>query len=894
MIALKLIEEIKQKKNDYPSLEELYNYSIKLNKQYENEEYHDFFITLRTASNFIMSIYEKKSLTKILESPLWLDTRNITKGVYSFNSIESKINNIESEIVEALDEIEVSRDASNGILHGKYDKIAFEIYPEMLPNSMSLNILIQSGLIGIVYRCDEKKKNEEYTKKIKYESLFKIPTIEEYNEKYPDNFDNNTDLYNQYLDYIINNKENKFLDTYDSLKIVKYFWNNEFDEIDKILKNVTNKSKNREMQIQLAKAYCSKFNKNTIEKWEELYENSKDEMPFLARIALNNLINTSSIQTSDNFSNWLEKRKELNDHIKNYTLENDTEYDESISLKTLYNDCIKKYSGGTELGHNDNNYVLIKHMIVEWLEVYINRINFGLFELAAKHYQALLKILTLQFSIYGKKDILIIDIYYKLLLNGNDIINFKSILENIPIKTEDNSKIETMLSKITKKHGILNTQELIFIECFISFLAEKEIKQFLQKIESYFTQFLDESRTLEGNTLNRLGQYITSYIFLLKNSKLAWDKEKTNILCLFKNITINKNSYRSLDIRGDGIIHKLIYLFKQYKDDINDSFLEEFKSYLIVHYDKKSATENNNENIDYENKIYSDLALLYTFLNKKLPKEYSDKITDKALYLYENGKSLQKPSEYDIKYLVDYCKKNVLKYKLYIESKPRAVTSYAIVPNNIFNLLRITYENDIYIDEAKNIFYDFIEYLYNQEIINDIDILIGTLNTIFLIVLNKANIDFEKSPIDQEVFIKYCDISHWGKKITEGSLNFYFERAGESIVSILNAYVLTLRILLEKDLFDIEDLNRIFLVQWHQRTVKYSSIFIHISDVVPEKYKEILQLQIIKWICESPLNIGINILEVYKYIYGGDKERLDIIKKICPDIAPALLNRLNL
>ena len=90
------------------------------------------------------------------------------------------------------------------------------------------------------------------------------------------------------------------------------------------------------------------------------------------------------------------------------------------------------------------------------------------------------------------------------------------------------------------------------------------------------------------------------------------------------------------------------------------------------------------------------------------------------------------------------------------------------------------------------------------------------------------------------------------------------------------------------------ELNRLSNILWHQYTVRHAlALLIHFHKRLKKEYMPTLQIQIIKWIVNLPLNISLSLIKIYKYIYRNDLESINKIKEMHPEINIQLLNELN-
>ena len=229
-----MINALKEKSSINSEFQKLYNFAFEFNKDYENKNFYNIIINLRKCSNYICTIYGVRSLENIISSVIWKKVSSSSERLYTtkylYNYIQ-KYSNIDDFFIDSFNDITNSRDIANSNLHPQFKKYSFKISEYNLPHFNSINILIEIGLFGLNYKNEINSNDEIYL-----ENIFELPTEEDY-----DNYIKNNNIKNHtlfefiYVEYIINNKDNEFLDKYDALKIAKYFWNQNYKEIINIL-----------------------------------------------------------------------------------------------------------------------------------------------------------------------------------------------------------------------------------------------------------------------------------------------------------------------------------------------------------------------------------------------------------------------------------------------------------------------------------------------------------------------------------------------------------------------------------------------------------------------------------------------------------------------------------
>lgn len=872
IISNKLINSLKKKSENNKDFKKLFEFALNFNNYYQQKDYQNFFINLRKCSDYVESIYRVDYLKDILTSALW----NEVSGLRNLNSMDY--------LNKYIEDITVSRDFANSSLHVQFNKNEFYIDENNLPNKNSINILIQIGLFGIDYIIEN--INTKDLNEISLETVFDLPTEDNYNNyKQNNNIKSLKRLEDIYLDYIINNENNDFLDKYSSLKIAKYIWNCDFISVRKIVKSELKKSSNSKKdnkyyQLLLANSIvdmeCNKIKeaKNSLK-----IILSKCNLNYLNDIADNILTMLGEIKYLDNKINYnLKKPLNLPNYNNNLT-------------NVLYDDFIKAYSGSISLSVIDYKYYILSSNIRKWLNVYIKFISLGLFNNINSHYKILLKEQIIQYGIYKDNNEIMMHVFFILLksnIPNNTLIDKTMLIIEDMISNKDIESIKNYLDLLIKS-SIVSGVGIKFIIKYIYLLDKEQLKILIKKREEWFNKFINKNeRSLKDfRNLELYNSHLDLYIAILKTSKEAWDKEKYNIIALIE----NKKDYI---MRINFIIDKIIYqLFPIYKDAIDNEYIEKWISFLNKLYKDKKMHRflfTQNAEIDLKYKV----ILTFSNLNRKIDEKYLKEYSDISFYLYYGSETLPNINKDNIKYLYKYCEKYFIEFKNSIKYSEDSNIAYII-----YNLLTITKQYDYFLDEAKKLLNDFLEYFYNQ---NHTTFMYGVLISILEKILEDYNSDeyIDKIKInileliDSNIIEKYSSYSNWSDRIEKSYSLFYRDKSKGSIKDIIKSYFDCISLIINDKELGLLELNRLSNILWHQYTIKYAStLLIHFHRRLKKEYLATLQIQIIKWIVNLPLNISLSLIKIYKYIYRNDLESINKIKEMHPKINIQLLNELN-
>lgn len=876
IISKKLVDSLKKKSENNNEFKKLFEFALKFNNYYQQKDYKNFVINLRECSDYVSSIYRVDYLKDILTSALWNEVSGLHNALHSMNYLD--------EYIKSFDDIMISRDFANSSLHTEFNKNEFYIDENNLPNKNSINILIQIGLFGIDYIIEN--INTKDLNEISLETVFDLPTENDYNNyKQKNNIKYAKRLENMCLDYIIDNEDNDFLNEYPALKIAKYVWNCDFISVRKIVKNELNKfsnskKDNRYYQLLLANSIvdieCNKIKeaKNNLK-----IILSKCKINYLNNIAKNILIILGEIKYLKNKINY--------DIKKPINLPN---YDKDIR-EVLYNDFIKRYSGSVSLGVIDYKYYILNSTIIKWLNVYIKFISLGLFNNINSHYEILLTEQVIQYCIYKNNNEIMTHIFFILLksnISNNSLIDKTLLIIEDMISNKYIENIKIYLDLLIK-NSIVSIVGIKFIIKYIYLLDKKQLEILIKKREEWFNKFINNNERSIKDLLNLelYNSHLDLYIAILKISKEVWDKEKYNIIELIE----NKKNYI---IRINSIIDKIIYqLFPIYKDTIDNEYIEKWISFLNKLYKDKEMhrfLSTQNAEIDLKYKV----ILTFSNLDRKIDKKYLKEYFDISFYLYYESKTLPNISKDNIKHLYERCEKYFIEFKnstKYVEDSDIAYL--------IYNLLIITKKYGYFFNESKKLLNNFLEYFCNQ---NHTIFRFGVLISILVIVLEDYNSEEYKDKlkinilelIDSNIIEKYSSYSNWNDIIENSYSLFYSDKSKGSINDIIKSYFDCISSIINNTELGLLELNRLSNILWHQYTVRHAlALLIHFHKRLKKEYMPTLQIQIIKWIVNLPLNISLSLIKIYKYIYRNDLESINKIKEMHPEINIQLLNELN-
>lgn len=876
IISKKLINSLKKKSENNNEFKKLFQFALNFNNYYQQKDYQNFFINLRECSDYISSIYRVDYLKDILTSALWNEVSSLHNTLHSMNYLDGYI--------KSFDDIMISRDFANHSLHTEFNKNEFYIDKNNLPNKNSINILIQIGLFGVDYVI--KNVNTKNSNEVSLETIFNFPTEDDYNNyKQKNNIKYAKRLENMCLDYIIDNEDNDFLNEYPALKIAKYIWNCDFISVREIVKNELEKISNSKKdskyyQLLLANSIvdmeCNKIKKAKNNLKIIL---SKCKINYLNNIAKNILIMLGETKYLKNKINY--------DIKKPINLPN---YDKDIR-EVLYNDFIKRYSGSVSLGVIDYKYYILNSTIIEWINVYIKFISLGLFNNINSHYEILLTEQVIQYCIYKNNNEIMAHIFFILLksnISNNSLIDKTMLIIEDMISNKDIENIKIYLDLLIK-NSIVSIVGIKFIIKYIYLLDKKQLKILIKKREEWFNKFINNNeRSIKDlYNLELCNSHLDLYIAILKISKELWDKEKYNIIELIE----NKKNYI---IRINSIIDKIIYqLFPMYKDTIDNEYIEKWISFLNKLYKDKEMhrfLSTQNAEIDLKYKV----LLTFSNLDRKIDEKYLKEYFDISFYLYYESKALPNISKDNIKHLYERCEKYFIEFKKSIKNMEDSDIAYLI-----YNLLTITKKYDYFFNEAKKLLNDFLEYFCNQ---NNTIFRFGVLISILVIILEDYNseeyIDKIKinilELIDSNIIEKYSSYSNWSDRIENSYSLFYSDKSRVSINDIIKSYFDCIASIINNTELGLLELNCLSNILWHQYTIRHAlALLIHFYKRLKKEYIPTLQIQIIKWIVNLPLNISSHLIKIYKYIYKDDLESINKIKEMYPEINIQLLNELD-
>ncbi|TXJ50339.1 hypothetical protein [Brachyspira aalborgi] len=877
IISKKLVDSLKKKSENNNEFKKLFEFALKFNNYYQQKDYKNFVINLRECSDYVSSIYRVDYLKDILTSALWNEVSGLHNALHSMNYLD--------EYIKSFDDIMISRDFANSSLHTEFNKNEFYIDENNLPNKNSINILIQIGLFGIDYIIEN--INTKDLNEISLETVFDLPTENDYNNyKQKNNIKSLKGLEDIYLDYIINNENNDFLDKYYALRIAKYIWDCDFISVREIVKNelekISNSKKdNRYYQLLLANSIvdmeCNKIKeaKNSLK-----IILSKCNLNYLNDIADNILTMLGEFKYLDNQINYYNVKKPLN--LPNYN---------NNITNVLYDDFIKAYSGSISLSVIDYKYYILSSNIRKWLNVYIKFISLGLFNNINSHYEILLKEQIIQYGIYKYNNGIMMHVFFILLksnIPNNSLIDKTVLIIEDMISNKDIENIKIYLDLLIK-NSIVSSAGIKFIIKYIYLLDKKQLEILIKKREEWFNKFVNNNERSIKDLLNLelYNSHLDLYIAILKISKEVWDKEKYNIIELIE----NKKNYI---IRINSIIDIIIYqLFPIYKDTIDNEYIEKWISFLNKLYKDKEMhrfLSTQNAEIDLKYKV----ILTFSNLDRKIDKKYLKEYFDISFYLYYESKTLPNISKDNIKHLYERCEKYFIEFKnstKYVEDSDIAYL--------IYNLLIITKKYGYFFNESKKLLNNFLEYFCNQ---NHIIFRFGVLISILVIVLEDYNSEEYKDKlkinilelIDSNIIEKYSSYSNWNDIIENSYSLFYSDKSKGSINDIIKSYFDCISSIINNTELGLLELNRLSNILWHQYTVRHAlALLIHFHKRLKKEYMPTLQIQIIKWIVNLPLNISLSLIKIYKYIYRNDLESINKIKEMHPEINIQLLNELN-
>lgn len=876
IISTKLIDSLKKKVENNNEFKKLFEFALNFNKYYKQKDYENFFINLRECSDYVASIYGVDYLKEILGSALWDNVSSLHNALHSMNYLD--------EYIKSFDDIMISRDFANSSLHAEFNKNEFSIDENNLPNKNSINILIQIGLFGIDYRSEN--DNMKDLNEISLETIFDLPTEESYyNYKRTNNIKSPKRLEDIYLDYIINNENNDFLDNYSALKIAKYIWNCDFISVRKIvrdeLKKFNNSKKdNKYYQFILASSIidieCNKIKeaKNSLK-----IILSKCSLNYLNNIAKNILIILGETKYLDNKINYNVKKPS---NLPNYN---------GDITNVLYDDFIKRYSGSVSLGVIDYKYYILNSNIIKWINVYIKLISLGLFNNINSHYEILLKEQVIQYGIYKNNNEIMTHIFFILLksnISNNSLIDKTMLIIEDMISNKYTGNIKIYLDLLIK-NSIVSSAGIKFIIKYIYLLDKKQLTILIKKREEWFSKFINNNERSIKDLLNLelYNSHLDLYIAILKISKELWDKEKYKIIELIE-------SKKNYIIRINYVIDKIIYqLFPIYKDTIDNEYIEKWISFLNKLYKDKDMhrflfTQNAEMDLKYK------VILTFANLDRKIDAKYLKEYFDISFYLYYEAKVLPNINKDNIKNLYEFCEKYFIEFKK--STKYREDSDIAYI---IYNLLTITKKSNYFLNEAIKLLNDFLEYFHNQ----DYTIFrFGILISILVIILedynseeyiNKTKINILEL-IDSNIIEKYSSYSNWEDRIEKSYSLFYSDKSKESINDIIKSYFDCISSIINNTELGLLELNRLSNILWHQHTIRHApALLIHFHKRLKKEYLPTLQIQIIKWIVNLPLNISSSLIKIYKYIYKDDLESINKIKEMYPDINIKLLSELD-
>lgn len=876
IISKKLIDSLNKKAENNNELKKLFEFALNFNKYYQQKDYKNFFINLRECSDYVASIYGVDYLKEILGSALWDNVSSLHNVLHSMNYLD--------EYIKSFDDITISRDLANSSLHVEFNKNEFSIDENNLPNKNSINILIQIGLFGIDYRSEN--DNTKYLNEISLETIFDLPTENGYyNYKQKNNIKSHKRLEDIYLDYIINNENNDFLDNYSALKIAKYIWNCDFISVRKIVKDKLKKFNSSKKDTK----YCQLILASSIvdiecNKIKEAKDSlkiilSKCSLNYLNNIAKNILIILGETKYLDNKINYNVK--------KPFNLPN---YDKDIR-DVLYNDFIKTYSGSVSLGVIDYKYYILNSNIIKWLNVYIKLISLGLFNNINSHYEILLKEQVIQYGIYKNNNEIMTHIFFILLksnISNNSLIDKTMLIIEDMISNKYTENIKIYLDLLIK-NSIVSSVGIKFIIKYIYLLDKKQLTILIKKREEWFSKFINNNERSIKDLLNLelYNSHLDLYIAILKISKELWDKEKYNIIELID----NKKNYT---MRITSIIDKIIYqLFPIYKDTIDNEYIEKWISFLNKLYKDKQMhrflfTQNVEMDLKYK------VILIFANLDRKIDEKYLKEYFDISFYLYYEAKALPNINKDNIKNIYECCEKYFIEFKKSTKYGEDSDIAYII-----YNLLTITKKSNYFLNEAIKLLNDFLEYFHNQ---NYTIFRFGILISILVIILedynseeyiNKTKINILEL-IDSNIIEKYYSYSNWSDRIEKSYSLFYSDKSKVSINDIIKSYFDCISSILNNTELGLLELNRLSNILWHQYTIRHApALLIHFHRRLKKEYLPTLQIQIIKWIVNLPLNISSSLIKIYKYIYKEDLESINKIKEMYPDINIKLLSELD-
>lgn len=869
IISKKLIDSLKKKSENNKEFKKLFEFALNFNDYYQQKDYQKFFINLRECSDYVSSIYRVDYLKDILTSALWNEVSGLHNALHSMNYLY--------EYIKSFDDIMISRDFANSSLHTEFNKNEFYIDENNLPNKNSINILIQIGLFGIDYIIEN--INTKDLNEISLETVFDLPTENDYNNyNQKNNMKSLKRLEDTYLDYIINNENNDFLDKYSSLKIAKYIWNCDFIRVRKIVKNelkkINNSKKdNKYYQLLLANSIVDiEFNKIKEAKNNLKIILSKCKINYLNNIAKNILIMLGETKYLKNKINYNIK-KPLN--LPNYN---------SNITNVLCDDFIEAYSGSISLGVINYKYYILSSNIRKWLNIYIKFISLGLFNNINLHYEILLKEQVIQYGIYKYNNGIMTHIFFILLksnISNNSLIDKTMLIIEDMVSNKDIKIIKNYLDLLIK-NSIVSMVGIKFIIKYIYLLDKKQLEILIKKREEWFNKFINKNERCIKDLYNLelYNSHLELYIEILKISKELWDKEKYNIIELIE----NKKNYI---IRINSIIDKIIdRLFPIYKDTIDNEYIERWISFLNKLYKDKEM--HRYVEIDLKYKV----ILTFVNLSRKMDEKYLKEYFDIPFYLYYGSEVLPDINKDNIKHLYEHCEKYFMEFKNSNKHREDSDIAYFI-----YNLLTITKKYNYFFNETKKLLNDFLEYFYNQ-----INIVLGILISIFVIILedynNEEYIDKIKINIlelmNSNTIEKYSSYSNWSDKIEKSYSLFYRDKSNGSINDIIKSYFDCISSIINNKELGLLELNRLSNILWHQYTIKYApALLIHFHKRLKKEYLPTLQIQIIKWIVNLPLNISSFLIKVYKYIYRNDLESINKIKEMYPEINIQLLNELD-
>lgn len=865
IISDDLINTLKEKSNINSEFKKLYNFAFDFNKDYENKNFYNIVINLRKCSDYVCTIYGVKSLENIISSVIWKKVSSSSERLYTTKYLDNyiqKYDNIEDFCIDSFNDITNSRDIANSNLHPQFKKYSFKINEYNLPHFNSINILIEIGLFGLYYKNELNSNDEIYL-----ENIFELPTKEDYN-----NYINNNNIKKHtmfefiYIEYIINNEDNEFLDKYDALKIAKYFWNQNYKEIINIL------NKRKEDILETNDSYYQLILSIAI-MHIELNEKEK-AVKFLKQIV--NECNIEYIKhIAIELARYCDKDIEYKYEYVKYPANIERYYNDITN--TLYEYIIKNYNGAITL-EEDNSFFILRNNIKKWISIYLQYISLGLFNLLNSHFAVLLKEQIIQYNIYKNSNEILLHTFFLLLnsnLYNNKILKDTSLIIEDMLPFLDYKKILLYIDQIAESKKI-STSQINFIIKNIDLLEENHIKKLSNKITKLLSKFEKEEKSIkDGFNFFVIEDYINIFILLLEYNQDLWQKEKRFLLEILKKYKYNLNSYRKMYVFIDTIIDKL---FSKYNATIDDDYILEWIDFLEEIY-KDKELNNFNYIKNAESELKYKIVLTFSYLNKKLENKYLEKYFDVIFYLYNGFNALPDITEENIKELYEYCKEELKKIFISKDQDPIYIINQFLI---------ITKDNNYLFEEAKKLLNDYIERFYNDN--TNYGYKFDFLMSILSLILEYKN----EQIINSEIIKKYMDTKYLKDVLKNNLPIMYHDMAKKSIVEVINSYIDCLNSITDPSSFGMNSLLNLSNISWHQNTLKYSTTLLkYFYNNLGNEFKAILKMQIIKWIGSLPINLAIYMIKNYKFIYKDNVNIVDEIKNIYPNMNLKLLKELD-